>query len=119
MQDNNLIPKVDCSFDNELHKIEKILDIYSIAKEKNLRGFEKLVLKYYLRNGFSTETKQIIAKDTLKRAEYINSINTSLREKGFLVKNKYKETTLSPDMEMLRNLFVKGKKKLYIIQLDG
>lgn len=119
MQDSNLLPKVDCSFDNELHKIEKILDIYSIAKEKNLRGFEKLVLKYYLRNGFSSETQQMVAKDTVKRAEYIHTINTSLREKGFLVKNKYKETELSTDMEMLRNLFVKGNKKLYIVNFNG
>lgn len=112
---SNYVPKVDCNFDNELHKIEKILTIYAVSKDKVLRGFEKLVLKYYLKYGFSPETKKIAAEDTGKRIEYINSINTHLRDKGFLVENKYKDTDLSPDMLMLRKSFVEGKKKLYVV----
>lgn len=116
---NNVLPKVDCKFENELHKLEKILAIYSVSKDKVLRKFEKLVLKYYLKYGFSTETKRIVAEDTGKRVEYINTINTFLRDKGFLVENKYKETYLSDDMEMLRKFFVEDNKKLYIVALDG
>lgn len=115
----NVLPKVDCKFENELHKLEKLLSIYCICKDKQIRGFEKVVLKYYLKYGYSKDIKTMIAQDTGKRIEYVNTTNTFLRDRGFLIQNKYKETYLSEDMEMLRKFFIEDNKKLYIVALDG
>lgn len=118
MQDN-VLPKVDCNYSHDLQKLEKVLTIYSICKDKPIRPFEKKVLIYYLKFGYSPETKKIIVEDTGKRPEYVNTTNTFLREKGFLVENRYEECHLSPDMEMLKKFFVEENKKIYVVSLNG
>lgn len=100
---------------NDLDLIDKILYIYSMATNKPLRGYERTVLKYYIKYGYTKETKGIIIEDTNKKDGDVRNADTQLRSNGYLkhgVLNQRK-SSLSEDMEMLRQTFIMDKYKIY------
>lgn len=107
-----------CSFKNEVDLVNKLLSIYSIVKKNgDLRDFEKKVLNYYIRKGYSTETKKQIVKELGLKQRNLNQTNYHLTNKGYLkqsTKNQ-KNKSLNKELQEIRDLFVQGKTRTYVI----
>ena len=110
-------PSLKNTYRNEIDLIDKILRVYSITQEVPLRNFERLILIYYIRNGYSKETKEFIKEDTGKKDGDIRVADVHLREKGYLMNhpNNLRMSVLSPDMESIRKSFITDKKELYVL----
>ena len=106
---------------NQLDLICIILDIYLTVNPKKPKLIirEKEALAYYIINGFSDKTVKEV--ESFLTAEinnnYVRSINSSLRKKGYLVKDErnYRKSRLAEDMLILRKEFVEGNNRKYMI----
>ncbi len=110
-------PTLKTKYKNEIDLIDKILRVYSISQEVSLRNFERLILVYYIRSGYSKETKEFIKEDTGKKDGDIRVADVHLREKGYLMSSEknLRMSKLSPDMESVRTSFIKNKKQIYVL----
>lgn len=110
-------PTLKTKYKNEIDLIDKILRVYSISQEVSLRNFERLILVYYIRSGYSKETKEFIKEDTGKKDGDIRVADVHLREKGYLMSSEknLRMSKLSPDMESIRTSFIKNKKQIYVL----
>jgi len=110
-------PTLKNRYKNEIDLIDKILRVYSISQEKPLRNFERLILIYYIRNGYSKETKEFIKEDTGKKDGDIRVADVHLREKGYLLTSdkNMRMSKLSADMNSIRDSFIVNKKELYVL----
>ena len=128
MQDTTL-PLLELTFKNEVDLVDKILSIYSLARENDippkgskfdsykLRKFEKDVLNYYFRYGYSPETKKIIEEDMGKKPNAITQIDFNLKEKGYLedLENNYRMKKLNSYLDKMRKKFILEKRRVYAI----
>lgn len=125
---NEVILSDFCFYKNEVDFVDKLLSIYSAInsskptkkdKEKTsqLRKFEKDVLIYYIRFGYSTETKKRISKELGKSLDAVTQANFHLTNKGYLVASKtnHSNKKLNKDMQRLRDGFVLGNKNILAI----
>ena len=110
-------PTLRNSYKNEIDLIDKILRVYSISQDKPLRNFERLILIYYIRSGYNKETKEFIKEDTGKKDGDIRVADVHLRDKGYLNShpNNLRMSILSPDMNSVRESFIKNKKEVYVL----
>lgn len=111
------IPIVVENITNDLEVIDKVLSIYSIVKNKKLRPFERLVMKYYIKYGYGEVAKEYLIEDANRRMSDLKTADYLLRDKGFLVKNISNEhlSKLSEDMEVIRKHFVEGTSSVYLV----
>lgn len=117
---NNKTPTIRIKTDSDLDLITKLLKIYAIHKGEELRDFEIKVMKYYIKYGYSKETQDMIIEDTGKKLGAVKTTETLLRRKGYILKGEMnmRKSRLSPEMEVLRNNFILGKKKLLALILE-
>lgn len=110
-------PTLRSKYRNEIDLIDKILKVYSISQDNPLRNFERLILIYYIRSGYSKETKEFIKEDTGKKDGDIRVADVHLRDKGYIVTsdNNMRMSKLSKDMESVRDSFIKNKKEIYVL----
>lgn len=110
-------PTLKSKYKNEIDIIDKILRVYSISQDKPLRNFERLILIYYIRNGYSKDTKEFIKEDTDKKDGDIRVADVHLREKGYLIThpNNQRMSKLSQDMNSIRESFITNKKEIYVL----
>lgn len=114
----NKIPMVVKNTQSDLEIIDKVLTIYSVVKEIPLRPFERLVLKYYIKYGYTQDAKKYLMEDAKRKPSDIKTADFHLRSKGFLhqLANNEKDSRLSDDMEVVRKHFVlTNESKLYLI----
>lgn len=107
-----------CSYKNEVDYINKLLSIYSIVKKNgDLRDFERKVLNYYIRKGYSAETKEQIRKELGIKPKNLNQTNYHLTKKGYLKNStrNQKQKSLHKELQEIRDLFIKGKTKIYVV----
>lgn len=128
MQDLKL-PFLELTFKNEVDLVNKLLSIYSLTKENDippkdakfdsykLRKYERDVLNYYIRYGYSPETKKIIEEDMGKKSNAVTQTDFSLKEKGYLLdlENNYRMKKLNPYLEEIRRKFIVEKKRAYAL----
>lgn len=107
-----------CFYKNEVDLVDKLLNIYSIVKKNNnLRKFEREVLNYYIRKGYSSETKKQIKKELGKKARNLNQTNYHLKRKGYLKQSSknQKDKKLNKELQEIRDMFIGGKTKVYVV----
>jgi len=109
-----------CIYKNQIDYVDKLISIYAIIKmdkDNQLRQFEKDVLNYYVRFGYSTETKKRAKKELRKSTETITQATFYLTKKGYLTQSKtnYSLKVLNKDLQRLRNNFLLGQKKIIAI----
>lgn len=107
-----------CHYKNEVDLVNKLLSIYSIVKKDgDLRDFEKKVLNYYIRKGYSSETKKQISKELNLKDRNLNQTNYHLTKKGYLKQSSrnQKHKKLNKELQEIRDLFIEGKIKVYTI----
>lgn len=111
------IPIVVENISSDLEIIDKVLTIYSVVKDRKLRPFERLVLKYYIKYGYTDEAKEYLKEDANRKSTDIKTTDFLLREKGFLIKSSTNEhlSKLSDDMEVIRKHFVLGTSSVYLV----
>jgi len=114
------------TYKSKLDFIEKVLDIYISVNDKaeKLIIREKQALAYYMLYGYSEETVKEIETSlpTNINSNYVRMINSSLKSKGYLIKDEknYKKKILSPEIEKLKDYFIdKGGKTFTIGFLKG
>lgn len=119
------IPYLPIKFKNQVELVDKLLRIYDLSKEdnksdgkrkpKNLRNFERQVLNYYIRYGYSKETKNLIGQDTGKTLNYIVQTDFQLKEAGYLedMENNYRMKKLNPVLEKIREDFILKRNRVY------
>lgn len=106
-----------CIYKNEIDFVDKMLTIYSVVKmdeDNQLRRFEKDALNYYIRFGYSTNTKKLIEKQLKKSTATITQATFYLSKKGYLIPSKtnLSQKKLNNDLQRLRDGFINGKKKI-------
>lgn len=109
-----------CHYKNQIDYVNKLITIYSITKmdmDNQLRTFEKDVLNYYMRFGYSTDTKKLIRKNLGKNLDTITQATFYLSKKGYLVQSKknFSQKELNKDLERIRRNFILGDKKILSI----
>ena len=119
------IPYLKIKYKNQVDLVDKLLKIYDLSKEdvpsdnkkkiKNLRNFERQVLNYYIRYGYSKETKNLIEKDTGKKLNAIVQTDFLLKESGYLedMENNYRMKKLNPFLEKIRQDFILKRNRVY------
>tara|TARA_R100000656_G_scaffold123143_4_gene99375 strand:- start:758 stop:1174 length:417 start_codon:yes stop_codon:yes gene_type:complete len=125
---NEIILSDFCIYKNEVDFVDKLLSIYSAMnsskptkkdkdKTSQLRQFEKDVLIYYIRFGYSTETKKRISKELGKTLDSVTQANFHLTNKGYLVSSKtnHSNKKLNKEMQRIRDGFILGNKKILAI----
>lgn len=112
-------PSLIVDYQNDLELIELLLQIYAIGRRSPIRQFEMTVMKYYIKYGFNEEAVSYIKEDEKKTDVDIRVANTHLRSKGYLElgKNNLRKSTLSQDMQNLRNSFIldEHKSAIYVL----
>lgn len=116
------IPYLQIKFKNEIELIDKLLRIYELSKEsnneekvKNLRKFERDVLIYYIRYGYSKDTKNMIQEDTGKKLNALIQIDHLLKKQGYLedLETNFRMKKLNPYLEKIRQDFIVKKNRVY------
>ena len=118
------IPYLQITFKNEVDLIDKLLKIYDLSKDKvidkngkvkQLRNFEREVLVYYIRYGYSKETKNLIQQDTGKKLNAIVQTDFLLKEAGYLedLEHNYRMKKLNSYLEKMRENFISKKNRVY------
>jgi hypothetical protein len=122
------IPYLKIKYKNQVDLVDKLLKIYDLSKEyslddnkRNLRNFERQVLNYYIRHGYSKETKNLIEKDTGKKLNAIVQIDFLLKESGYLedMENNYRMKKLNPYLEKIRQDFILKRNIVYGLHFDN
>lgn len=117
---NLIIHSTICPYKNQIELVDKLILIYSIIvmnKNNSLRKFERDVLNYYIRYGFSLETKKKINKELGKSMETITQATFFLAKKGYLIKSKTNLTNkyLNPELQSIRDNIIEGDKKILAV----
>ena len=106
------------TYTTDIELLNVVINIFSSVVLKNsLTSREKLVLRSYLKNGYSTTTKESIRSDLKISSKNLDQINLNLSVKGFLLKHptNYRLKVINQELIDLRDSFIGTEKGLYII----
>lgn len=111
--------KADFLYENQIEILDLVLYLYSKTTLKTeITNRERHVLREYILNGYSAETKKIIMLNMNIKPINLNVINSKLQQKGFLHPHPRKHTLKVLDKQLLdiRDCFVSDDpKKLFIV----
>lgn len=125
------IPYLKIQFKNQVDLVDKLLQIYDISKKeyidpktnkpRALRNFERQVLNYYIRYGYSKDTKSLIIKDTDKKANALIQIDYLLKEAGYLEDSdgNFRMKKLNPYLETMREKFILTSNRVYGVHFSN
>lgn len=105
-------------YKNDLEFLNIVINIYSLVKlRESLTKKQKDVLRYYLKSGYSDETKNAIRLDFKIKKTHLNQINWALNKKGFLKKHPTNERSkvVSEELIKLRDSFLKDGISMYTV----
>lgn len=111
-------------FQDELDLLEKIISLYSttknmIDKENYLRPKLVKVLSFYVLRGYSKETKELILSSLNINTQNLNTINSELTKKGYLVIDPYtqRKKHLSKELQELKDYFLHNdSNKVFMVK---
>jgi len=111
-----------CRYKNEVDFIDKLVSIFAIINLKEgekLRNFEKDVLNYYVRYGYSRTTKKLITEELGKSPATITQATFYLKKLGFVVDSKtnFSDKHLCEDLQSISDALLKGNKHILAIGL--
>tara|TARA_R110000796_G_scaffold233449_1_gene351985 strand:+ start:616 stop:1005 length:390 start_codon:yes stop_codon:yes gene_type:complete len=117
---NKLIHPNLCRFKNEIDFVDKLITIFStitMTEKYQLRKFEKDVLNYYMRFGYSSDTKKRIKAELDKSSDTITQATFYLKKKGYLIDSKtnMSKKSLSKGLQAIKDNFIDGNKKVLAI----
>jgi hypothetical protein len=112
--------KVDYKYKNDVELLDIVMTIFSrTVLEEELSNKERVVLREYIVNGYSRETKKAIRLAEKMKDANLNTLNYHLQKKGFLKPHPKNQRLklLNEELLELRDCFMKESKdkKAFII----
>lgn len=104
---------------NEVETLTIVLKLYALTVlEQELSPREVTVLRDYIINGYSKQTKDGIRLALGISEANLNTLNCSLQKKGFLKPHKtnQRKKELGDAVENLKQVFFNRTKKTFLIQ---
>lgn len=104
--------------ENDIELLTGIINLYCLAKQLKLGDDKKLrnklivLLSYYVKYGYSKDTKNLAAESLNTTHLNINTMNSELTKKGYLLVDSmnHHKKYLNKELEQLRNYYLKDNK---------
>lgn len=109
---------VDYKYSNDIELMEMVLTLYAkTVYGKNISGKETTVLRNYMLKGYSKRTKKSICSDLKIKPSNLDTLNYTLKNKGFLHPHptNQQEKLLDSGLEKLKEAFSQPGRKLFTI----
>lgn len=105
---------------DDLEMLHKCVFLYSCYRKMTGKASNPLahkptvLLSMYLEKGISTETKELAATFFKASDKYMNSLNYTLRQGGYIYTDKYniRISHLNPTLQKLRDYYLKDPGSL-------
>lgn len=111
--------KVDYEYKNDIDLLDIIMSLYSkTVLNEELTQTERTVLREYIVNGYSAQTKKSLCINLSIKATYLNVLNHNLQNKKFLRPhpNNQRLKVLNEDLVTLQKCFMgEDEKKAFIV----
>lgn len=108
------------AYENDIELLDIVMNIFSITVLKeNLSYKERTVLREYMINGYSSNTKKAIRLSLLIKETNLNTLNCTLQKKGFLKPHPTNQRLklLNDDLIKIRDLFLgDAGRKLFVVE---
>lgn len=106
-------------YKTDIDLLSLVIRIFSIVKlDDDLENHQERVLMFYIKYGYSPDTKDKIISSLGIKRHYLNTINHHLDKKGYLIKdnNNRQKKHLSAELQQLREAWVDNKVDVYAIK---
>lgn len=112
--------KVDFNSKNDVELFDLVMTLYSkTVLKKELSAKEATILREYVLNGYSIETKKAICMSLEINIKNLNTVNCSLQKRGFLRPHptSQKKKILNEELMQLKQVFLDSTqgKKMFIV----
>lgn len=109
--------KIDTQRLSEMDEVLRCIKVYVILKDiKKLTGRKLEVLAYYLKFGYSKETKKKVIKGIKITDSNLNNINHELRKMGVINSVGYNQSANEVNKDLLQfKEFIVDKKGNYVL----
>lgn len=109
---------------NKVEMIDKVLIIFaSVVLNETISNKEMTVLRDYLLNGYSTQTKKALRLTLNIKNTHLDQINHKLKKKGFLEAHKTNERhkVLNKKLLELKSVFIDSEveNKVFLINFKN
>lgn len=111
--------KVDFKFHNDVDLLDVVLSLFSksVLREE-ITNKERTVLREYLLNGYSSNTKASLRLSLGIKHSNLNTLNYTLKEKGFLLPHPTNQRLkiVNEQLMNLKNVFLNNDgQKVFLI----
>lgn len=113
--------KIDTKRLSVTDEIVRCIKLYAILKDiPKITGRKLEVLTYYLKFGYSKETKKIVIKGIKITDSNLNNINHELRKMGVINSVGYNQSANEVNKELLefKEFIVDNKGKFMLVEID-
>lgn len=115
--------KVDFKYENDIDLLDIVMSLFSkTVLEEELSKKEKIVLREYILNGYSKQTKDSIRLSLKIKPQNLNTLNYYLQKKGFLKPHPKNQRLklLNEELIKLKDCFMSDNEgKLFIVNFEN
>ena len=107
-------------FENDVELLDVVMSLFSRSVlKKEISYKEKIVLREYMINGYSSNTKKAIRLSLNIKETNLNTLNCTLQKKGFLRPHPTNQRLklLNDDLIKIRDMFLgDAGRKLFVVE---
>jgi len=107
-------------FENDVELLDVVMSLFSRSVlKKEISYKEKIVLREYMINGYSSNTKKAIRLSLGIKETNLNTLNCTLQKKGFLRPHPTNQRLklLNDDLLKIRDMFLgDAGRKLFVVE---
>jgi len=107
-------------FSNDIELLDVVMSLFSRSVlKKEISYKEKVVLREYMINGYSANTKKAIRLSLNIKETNLNTLNCTLQKKGFLKPHPTNQRLklLNDDLIKIRDMFLgEAERKMFIVE---
>lgn len=108
------------AFKNDIELLDVVMSLFSRSVlKKEISYKEKVVLREYMINGYSSNTKKAIRLSLNIKETNLNTLNCTLQKKGFLKPHPTNQRLklLNEDLIKIRDMFLGiSERKMFIVE---
>lgn len=108
------------TFSNDIELLDVVMSLFSRSVlKKEISYKEKVVLREYMINGYSSNTKKAIRLSLNIKETNLNTLNCTLQKKGFLKPHPTNQRLklLNDDLLKIRDMFLgNAERKMFIVE---
>ncbi len=107
-------------FTNDIELLDVVMSLFSRSVlKKEISYKEKIVLREYMINGYSSNTKKAIRLSLNIKETNLNTLNCTLQKKGFLKPHPTNQRLklLNDDLLKIRDMFLgDASRKMFVVE---